>query len=110
MRNIIDREERTRKHSYSQNINEAVQYQVDFDRLMTLRGTSASSAAWEAEDNSLTVSNTALSANKATGTITMTNAGTGLAKITATQADGNTRVVYIAIRSVDPSGSTRDYC
>lgn len=109
MRNIIDREQSTRRHNRYQNIAESVPYQVDFDRLMTHRGTSVSSATWDTVSGDLSISGAALASNKATANLSMTSAGKGLAKVTATQADGNTRVVYIGIKAIDPVSSTTDY-
>lgn len=110
MRNIIDREQRTRRHEYPQNAGESVEYQVDFSRIATNRGVTITGATWEAVDGSVTITNETLTVSKAKASLAMANAGKGLVKVSAIQSDGNTRVSYIAIKAVDPRGSTGDYC
>lgn len=109
MRNIIDREQATRVRTYSQNIGESTEYQIDFTRLMASRGTSIASVAWSSAEGDVSISGESLSSDKASADLSMTSAGSGLVKVSATQADGNVRVVYIAIRAIDPSGCSRDY-
>jgi hypothetical protein len=108
-RNIVDRERRVRKHRYSQCIEESIVYRVDLERLMVARGTTVASAGFSVISGDVSIDGTLLSDNSILAALSMANSGKGLVKMTATQSDGNSRTVFIAINAVDPTGSTTDY-
>lgn len=109
MRVIHDRERDTREYRYSQNKGESVEYRLDFSRLMTERGTSVSSVAWESLNGQASIANESLSSDIATADITTSQSGMAQVKATATLADGNIRVKWIKIQAIDPEYSTKDY-
>lgn len=109
MRVIHDRERDTREHRYSQNKDEITEYKIDFSRLMTERETSASNVTWEAVNGAATIANNSLSSDIATADITASKQGMAQIKVTATQADGNNRIVWLKIQCIDPEYSTKDY-
>lgn len=88
---------------FSQNIETAMPYKVDFAASATDRGTTASSAVWASKGGrELTFTNESLTSGVAQADITSTYSGYGLAKCTVTYADGNTEVQYIRIDITDP--------
>lgn len=87
----------------SQNIDTAMPYKVDFAASATDRGTTVSSVAWESKGGrELAFTNESLTSGVAQADITSIYSGYGLAKVTATFADGNTEVQYIRIDITDP--------
>lgn len=102
MRIIHDREYDDKTRHFSQPINGSPKYEVNFDRLMTERGTSVSSATWITQSGSVSISNQSFSSNVATANISGGIADDSLIKLTATLADGSTRVKYLCIKTIDP--------
>ena len=97
MRNIVDREVGSTCYDFTQNTGETETYTVNMTRLMALRGTSLASAVFTKESGDATIASQSTSADTATVGITM--AGKSKIKLTATQADGNVRVLCLSLRS-----------
>lgn len=102
MRIIHDREYDDKTRRFSQPIDGSPKYQFDFSRLMAERGTSVSSVAWVTQSGSASISGEALSDNVASANISGGKADESLVKLTATLADGSTRVKYLRIKTIDP--------
>lgn len=102
MRIINDREFDSNRERFSQQSDEEVKYQINFDRLMTERGSSVSSVAWSSD--TATITNETLSSNKATATIKSANRH-NLVKVIATQANGVDRIKMIGIQVIDSDSS-----
>lgn len=110
MRTIVDRERDSNSEQYSQLKGEGITYAINFDRVMTDRGTSVSSASITSVNGNATVANQSLTSNIAQADITTDRDGVALIKVEATQADGNKRIRYIVINCIDKETSTKDYC
>lgn len=111
VRTIYDREYQSRPKRYSQNVDEGIQYKIDYSRVMTDRDETIVSVTWEAKNGIAIISNTSLASNIAAADIRTDQPGTALVKVTATQSDGNKRVKWLKIRSSDPNRFTcMDYC
>jgi len=105
MRVIHDREFDSDRKLFSQQSEESAIYQIDFDRLMTERGSSVSTAVWSSKTASIT--DQSLASNIATATIT-SDRKTNLIKVIATQADGVKRIKHFTVKVIDPT-VTGDY-
>lgn len=106
---MVDRENRTKRHRFSQNIEESIVYRFDMERLMVARGTTVASATFSVVHGDVSIDGTLLSDNRILAALSMPTEGKGLVKMTATQSDGNSRVAYLALYAIDPSGYTSDY-
>lgn len=78
------------------------QFSFDFAAAVSRLGTSVSSAAWEADSNSVSLGAESLTSNVASVLITGSSEGCAYAKCTATLADGQKLIRKIHITVVDP--------
>ncbi len=105
-RNIVDRDYHNR-YRYSQYMGEEITYQVDMTRLMADRGVTVTAVTWSSDEVDIPAGQ--LTGDKARATLCPGLEGIGRVKMVATQSDGNTRIVWIEIRSIDPSFNGSDY-
>jgi len=94
-----------RTRVYSQNVDDAHLYKVDFTKVTTEQGTSVSSVAWTNEgQRTMTIAGEALSSDVASAYLSGAYCGQGVVKVAATLANGRSSVVYVKIKIEDPGG------
>ena len=88
---------------FSQVIESAPEYRVDFSLTAMAKGETCDSVTWESKGSqSMTITNKALASSVASANASSANSGYAMIKVAATFSDGTTDIQYIEINVHNP--------
>lgn len=94
-----------RTRVYSQNIEDAHLYKVDFTKVTTEQGATVSSVAWSnSGGQTLTIAGESTSSGVSSAYISGSYKGVGVVKVQATLDNGRTATSFIQIKIENPGG------
>lgn len=106
--NIVAYTRNNKTHQARQFVGETKPFVIDLTKIEAELSDTIASCTWSVTSGGATIANEALSASKASANITATQTGKAVVKVLCEGAS-NAHIVYIVIRSNDPSYSSTDY-